>query len=105
MTKLHPAIEKFLQATNAGDYLRFLEAFSADAVIVDWGRKFAGREEIDRWNQLENIGTQNQIRVTGSRMSGQDTVLDVDVSGRGFNGSGTFTITVVDGLISSLVIR
>ncbi|RWB61709.1 nuclear transport factor 2 family protein [Mesorhizobium sp.] len=42
-------IRRFVEATNAGDTEAFLETFTADALLTDWGRSFRGRGEIARW--------------------------------------------------------
>lgn len=94
-----------LDATNAEDSDAFLASFADDAVVDDWGRQFAGREQIAGWNDRENIGTHNRIAVTGSRVLDDAEELDVQVTGDGYNGGGTFTIQTRDGVITRMVIR
>ncbi|WP_235984544.1 nuclear transport factor 2 family protein [Mesorhizobium neociceri] len=42
-------IRRFVEATNEGDTEAFLDTFTADASLTDWGRSFHGREQIARW--------------------------------------------------------
>jgi ketosteroid isomerase-like protein len=73
-----------IDATNAADSPAFLEAFADDATLTDWGRTFAGKAEIARWNDNENIGTQSHIEVTGVERSGGTVTVGVAVSGNGY---------------------
>jgi hypothetical protein len=55
------AIQRLVEATNAADSAAFLESFTADGVVDDWGREFAGQEEIADWNDRENTGVHSQF--------------------------------------------
>ena len=51
MTVSLPApVQAVFDATNAGDTAAFLDAFTADGVVDDWGREFRGHAEIQRWS-------------------------------------------------------
>jgi len=104
MLELDKPIRTMIDATNRGDSETFLGAFADDAVLVDWGRTFSGKSEIARWNDDENIGSQNQIRVTGVERSGKSTKVSVDVSGNGYTGSGSMIFEVEGEAITKLVI-
>lgn len=93
-----------IDATNRGDSEAVVAAFAPDAVLNDWGRTFTGREEIGRWDRDENTGTQNQIQVTSVAHRGEALKVGISVSGGGFNGDGSFTFEIKDGLISHLTI-
>jgi ketosteroid isomerase-like protein len=101
---LEPPIRAMLDATNNADSQAFLAAFADDAMVVDWGRTFAGKTEIARWNDNENIGVQSHIEITGVERSGATVTLGVAVSGNGYNGGGSFVIDVDGGLITRFVI-
>jgi ketosteroid isomerase-like protein len=91
---LEAPIAQFVDATNAEDRERLLDAFTRDGALNDNGREFAGREAIARWSDQEHIGTHNRLAVTDVERSGGKIVVGVDVSGQGFNGHGVFTITL-----------
>lgn len=104
-TDLEPAVRTMLEATNAEDRVAFLTAFTEDAVVDDFGRRFIGHQQIAAWSDTENIGTHNRITVTGARPATNGVLLNIDVHGDGYNGTGTFAITTDAELITSMVIR
>ena len=104
MPGLEKPIRTMIDATNRADSETFLGAFADDAVLVDWGRTFSGKSEIARWNDDENIGARNQIRVTGVERSGKSVRVGVDVSGGGYNGSGSMIFEVEGDAITKLMI-
>lgn len=53
-------VREMIDATNAEDRDRLLRAFAPDAVLIDFGRRFVGHEEIGGWSDRENIGTHNR---------------------------------------------
>jgi hypothetical protein len=102
--ELERPIQAMIDATNRGDSEALLSAFSDDAVLTDWGRTFAGKSEIARWNEDENIGTQNYIRVMGVRRSGNSVDVNVVVTGNGYNGPGSLIFEVEGDAIKRLLI-
>lgn len=93
---LEVPIRELVEASNTEDRRRFLAAFAADAVLTDFGRTFAGQNEIGRWSDAEHIGVRNHLRVTRVARSpdGEVVTLSVLASGGGFNGPGTFTVSL-----------
>jgi hypothetical protein len=94
-----------LDATNAEDRAAFLDAFTDDGVVDDWGRRFAGRERIAEWDAGENIGVHSRIEATSVRRTGDTVEFGVRVTGDGYNGGGTFTAELRDGRVALLQIR
>jgi ketosteroid isomerase-like protein len=103
--ELDAPIRALFDATNAGDSAAFLDAFADDAVLIDWGRTFRGREEIAGWNANENIGVQAHIDVTGVERTGDSVLVGVRVSGNGYNGGGSFEFQTDGGRITRMQIR
>jgi SnoaL-like domain len=101
---LEPPIQTFIDATNRGDSTAFLTAFEDDAVLIDWGRTFTGKTEIAKWNSDENIGTQNHLRVTGVHRTPKQIRVTVAVTGKGYNGDGTFVFDLDAHGITRMVI-
>ncbi|MBZ2197541.1 nuclear transport factor 2 family protein [Occultella gossypii] len=99
-------IEMFLDATARGDSDAFVAAFTQDAYLEDWGRSFHGHDGVRDWDRTDNTGVQSHIElVTLTAGSGTDSYVGtVQVSGNGFNGTGTMTFTLRDDHISSLVV-
>jgi hypothetical protein len=105
MTELPEAVARLLVATNAEDRTAFLDAFTDDGVVDDWGRRFAGRERIAEWDAGENIGVHSRIEATSVRRAGDTVEFGVRVTGDGYNGGGTFTAELRDGRVALLRIR
>ena len=102
---LPPAVAQLLEATNAGDAAGFVDAFTEDGVVDDWGREFAGRDRIAVWDAAENTGVHSRIEATSVRRDGDTVEFGVRVSGGGYNGGGTFTAELRDGKVARLLIR
>lgn len=102
--RLESPIREMIDATNRGDRDALLGAFADDATLIDFGRTFAGKTEIARWNDSENIGTQNRISVTSVARSGRSVAVGITVTGNGYNGDGTLRFDLDGGRISRLLI-
>ena len=102
---LPAAIQAFVDATNAGDTDAFLDTFSTDPYLNDWGREFHGREGVASWNQTDNIGVESHFEIQGVRVENGTYVVTLKVAGRGFNGTGPMAFSLDDaGKIDRLVI-
>src|SRR5690625_6857001 len=49
-------VASFIEAVNRHDEAAFLDAFTSNGTVDDWGRVFTGRDEIKRWSEKEFIG-------------------------------------------------
>jgi hypothetical protein len=105
VAELPEPVARLLAAIEAEDREAFLDAFTEDGVVDDWGRRFGGRERIAAWDAAENIGVHARIEATSARQDGDSVEFGVRVSGGGYNGGGTFTARLRDGRISELLIR
>ena len=103
MTTPEP-IRRFVEATNAGDTQGFLDSFTEDAFLSDWGRDFHGRDGIARWNQSDNIGVQSNLRILSVAQRDGVHHARVAVTGNGFNGEGDMAFTLDGDRIARLVI-
>jgi hypothetical protein len=65
-------IERLVSAINDGDTGAFLDCFTENGVVDDWGRRFSGHEAIRGWSDVESIGAKGIMTVTGvERKAGQ----------------------------------
>jgi SnoaL-like domain len=55
------AIRAFIDATNAGDSDAFAAAFTPDATLSDWGRKYTGHGGVRDWDRTDNIGVHSHF--------------------------------------------
>ena len=99
------AVRRMVDATNAADNVAFLDSFTDDGVVDDWGREFVGREAIAGWNDRENIGVHSQFSIHRVTQEGSAYAATVTVTGGGYNGGGTFTFQLVGDRISRFTIR
>jgi hypothetical protein len=96
----HPAVQRAVDAANSGDTEGFLDSFTDEGAVDDWGREFRGRDAIRAWSDKEFIGVDVSLAVTAVHQSGSTVTVTADVGGRGFNGPSTFTFTVSDDRVS-----
>lgn len=103
---LPAAIQAFVDATNRGDSDAFLEAFSDDPTLEDWGRVFTGRAGVAAWDRSDNIGKQSHFEVVGVEQGTAPDVyvVTVRVTGGGYNGTSPLTFLLRDGKIDRLTI-
>ena len=98
-------VARLLRAANEHDTDAFLQSFTDDGVVDDWGREFPGAEAIRGWSDKEFIGVDVALTVTDVTTDGDVTTVTADVGGSGFNGPSHFMFTVRDGLVSRMTIR
>jgi hypothetical protein len=94
-----------VEATNTADSEAFLDAFTDDAHLEDWGREFAGRDGVAAWNDSDNIGRQAHFEIQNVRSEGSGFVVTLDVTGGGFNGVSDFYFEVDGDRVRTMIIR
>lgn len=104
MTPLPEAVQRLIDATNAGDHDAFVAAFTPDAVLVDWGKEFHGAEGVSSWDLSDNTGRRSRFDVAAVDQEGDDWIVTLDVSGGGFNGTSDFRFTLAGDLITRMEI-
>lgn len=104
MSDVPPAVQRVIDATNASDHDAFVAAFSPDAVLVDWGKEFDGREGVAAWDESDNIGRGSHFELSAIEADGDEWVATLDVTGGGFNGTSNFRFTIVNDLITRMEI-
>jgi hypothetical protein len=104
-TDLPAPVRAAIDAANANDTDAFLACFPADGVVDDWGREFAGHDEIRAWSGREFIGVKVSLRVLQVAIDDRDVVVTAQVGGDGFNGPSHFTFRVEDGHVARMTIR
>jgi hypothetical protein len=98
------AVQRMIEATNAGDRAAFVVTFTEDAYIDDWGRRFYGQEGAASWDETDNIGKGTHFEARGTRQEGTTYVVTLEVSGGGFNGTSDIRFEVDGDRIRSMVI-
>ncbi len=105
MSDVPPAVQRMIDATNAGDSAAFVAAFAADAVLVDWGKAFEGSAGIAAWNESDNIGRKVHVEIVDTVVEGDVWIVTLEVTGGGFNGESGFRFELADDLITRMEIQ
>lgn len=87
-------IHSFVSAVNAHDEQRFLDSFTDDGVVDDWGREFAGREAIKAWSDEEFIGAHGTMDVTTVVERDGEVQVTAEWRSTHANGLSMFAFTV-----------
>ncbi len=98
-------VSRLLEAANANDSDAFLDGFTADGVVDDWGREFAGAAAIRSWSDNEFIGKRVSLDVREVEQDGATTVVTAEVGGDGFNGPSQFSFEVEGDRVARMTIR
>jgi len=99
--QLPAVIRDAIDAANGHDTDAFLACFAEDGAVDDWGSLYRGHDEIRTWSNREFIGVGVILAdVVGARESESRIAIRTRVGGNGYNGSGTFTFTVKDDLVT-----
>jgi hypothetical protein len=98
------AVQRMIEATNAGDNDAFVDAFTDDAYLEDWGREFRGRAGVASWNESDNIGRNAHFEAGGTVEQDGRYVVTLVVTGGGFNGTSDIAFEVEGDKIRSMVI-
>ena len=102
---LQAPVEAVLAAANANDTEAFLDCFTEDGVVDDWGREFRGRDEIRAWSDREFIGVKVSLEVTAVEGRNGKTVITAEVGGNGFNGPSHFRFQLEGDQVTRMTIR
>ena len=103
-TPLCPQVRALIEAANLGDTEAFLAAFVPHlGVVDDWGRKFHGQNDIQKWSDAEFIGQDVRLSVINFYETGDSEVTVIaNVGGNGFNGPSTFTFHLSNDKIAEM---
>lgn len=72
-TAVPAPVQAMIDAINAADADAFVDAFSADGFVSDWGTVRSGRDGVRSWADTDAIGAGARMTVLSSTVDG-DTV-------------------------------
>ncbi|MBO9524161.1 MAG: nuclear transport factor 2 family protein [Nocardioidaceae bacterium] len=105
-TDVPEPVAGLLDAVNRHDEEAFLDAFTSDGFVDDWGRTFTGREAIDGWSGKELIGARGHLAVQSVETNAAGEVVVVgDWRSEYANGLSRFTFVVDGDQVASMTIR
>jgi hypothetical protein len=105
MSTLPSPVKEFVDVVNAHDDAGFLDAFTAEGVVDDWGREFAGRDAIKAWSDQEFIGATGTMEVQRVDVDGSRVVVVADWRSTHANGLSEFAFDTDGDRISRMTIR
>lgn len=105
MTTIPEPVASFIDAVNRHDEQAFLDAFSTEGYVDDWGREFTDRAAIKQWSDKEFIGAQGTLTPQETEVDGRKVTVIGDWASNHANGRSKFTFMVSDGKVASMTIR
>ncbi|MBQ9918250.1 nuclear transport factor 2 family protein [Microbacterium sp. NPDC016588] len=94
-------VQRAVDAINAGDTDMFVEAFSADGLIDDWGRVLQGHAGVREWARTDAIGAGARMQILDAVTTGAVTEIRFSWRSRVFTGESTAIVTAVGDRIGS----
>ncbi len=98
-------VAEFIERVNAGDEAAFLDAFTAEGFVDDWGRVFTGRDAIQGWSSVEFIGSKGVLTPEVVTVDGDTVTVTGDWRSNHANGRSEFTFAVAGDELASMTIR
>lgn len=95
----------FIDTVNAHDDQGFLDAFTSDGVVDDWGREFRGRDAIKAWSDNEFIGATGTLTPEEVTVDGDDVIVVGDWRSTHANGRSSFAFAIDGDKLSRMTIR
>lgn len=105
MSDLPEPVSRFIDTVNRHDEDGFLNAFTSDGYVDDWGRVFRGRESIKAWSDKEFIGANGVLTVQEQTVDGDQATVVGDWASSHANGLSSFTFILAGDKLSAMVIR
>lgn len=98
-------VDAFIEAVNRHDEQAFLDAFTAEGSVDDWGRIFTGREQIKGWSDNEFIGANGTLTTETVDTVGSSVTVVGDWRSTHANGRSKFVFDVEGDRITRMTIR
>ncbi len=98
-------VASFVETVNRHDEDGFLQAFTDDGFVDDWGRVFSGRDAIKGWSDKEFIGSQGTLTPQQVTVDGTTVTVVGDWRSNHANGLSSFAFEVAGDRLASMTIR
>lgn len=103
-TAISEPIDSFFVAVNNHDKQAFLEAFTDDGVVDDWGQIITGRENIDQWSDIAFIGSEPRFIAEHAASTNDTITVTGDWRSTHANGPSRFDFDLFRGKITRMTI-
>ena len=98
-------VASFIDAVNRHDEAGFLDAFTSDGAVDDWGRIFADRQAIKAWSDDEFIGARGTLTPEEVTVDGETVTVIGDWRSSHANGRSSFEFDISGGKLAKMTIR
>lgn len=98
-------VASFIDTVNRHDEAGFLDAFTPDCAVDDWGRVFTGHDEIKAWSDNEFIGATGTLTPEEVTTSGDEVTVVGDWRSSHANGKSQFTFGIAGNRLMRMTIR
>lgn len=98
-------VASFIETVNRHDEQGFLDAFTDDGFVDDWGRVFTGRDAIKAWSDKEFIGATGTLTPQQVTVDGTTVTVIGDWRSTHANGLSSFAFAVTGDKLASMTIR
>lgn len=104
ITDVPTPVAAFVEAINAADTETFVNLFTPDGLVNDWGTEYAGPAGVRQWAASDAIGAAAKMTLLSANTEGETTTVRFDWRSRVFNGESTGIFVVHDGQLRSFTI-
>ncbi|GLU47887.1 nuclear transport factor 2 family protein [Nocardiopsis ansamitocini] len=98
-------VASFIDTVNRHDATGFLDAFTPDGAVDDWGRLFVGREAITAWSEKEFIGSNGTLTPEEVTATGDEVTVIGDWRSDHANGRSVFSFATAGHKLAKMTIR
>lgn len=98
-------VASFIDAVNRHDEEAFLDAFTDEGFVDDWGRIFTGRDAIKGWSDKEFIGARGTLTPEEVTQDGDTVTVVGDWRSSWANGRSSFAFGIAGDELASMTIR
>jgi len=95
-TAVPAPVQALIDAINAADTDAFVDAFTADGFVSDWGTVRSGRDGVRSWADTDAIGAGARMTVLSSTADGDTVRIRFGWKSSVFNGESD-GVFVIDG--------
>jgi hypothetical protein len=97
-------VQAMVDAINAADTEAFVDAFTADGFVSDWGTVKSGPDGVRSWAGSDAIGAGAQMTVLSAETDGDTTRIRFDWKSNVFNGESDGIFVVAGDKLASFTI-
>ncbi|MBO1900456.1 nuclear transport factor 2 family protein [Leucobacter weissii] len=103
-SSLPAPVQRFVDAINAADTDAFVDAFTPDGLVDDWGRELHGPDGLRSWADTDAIGMNARITILSADVDGDTVTTRFDWASRRFNGRSEGIFVIAGDRLSSFTI-